>query len=163
MTNVNYRPADRHDVTPWIIGHHTIELIAWLKEVFGATELDQPMLGDDGSVAHAEIRIGDSVVMLFDRRDWPPTPAFLRIYCPDIHVVHENAVQSGGRSITKPTHLFWGDLTGRIGDPFGNVYWINQKIEDVTPEEMDARMSDPAFAANMEYVTSADIQPRATP
>lgn len=159
MTSTNYRPEDRHDVAPWIIGHHTLELIAWLREVFDATDIAEPMVGEDGSVSHAEVRIGDSVVMLFDRRDWPPTPAFLRIYCPDVNAVHERAVAAGGRSITRPTHLFWGDLAGRVADPFGNVYWINQKLEDVTPEEMAARMSDPVFTANMEYVTSADVRP----
>lgn len=155
-TPVPYRPDDRHDVTPWIIGQDSADVIAWLQQVFDAEEIDR-MVDDQGHVGHAEVRIGDSVVMLFDKPDWPPTPAFLRIYCRDIHQTHERAVAAGGTSITRPTHLFWGDLAARVGDPWGNVYWLNQQVEQPDEDEMARRMDDPVFARNMAYVTSAQI------
>lgn len=152
-----HRPEDRHDVSPWIIGRDTAGVIAWLTAVFDATLIDEPMLSPDGTIGHAEVRIGDSVVLLFDRPGHEPTPAYLRVYTPDVHGVHERAVAAGGRSITRPTHLFWGDLAGRVGDPYGNVYWINQRIEQVSDEVMAERMTDPEFVANMAYVTSARL------
>lgn len=152
-----YRPHDRNDVSPWIIGQHTAEVIDWLTTVFDAEEVPGRLTMDDGAVAHAEVRVGDSVVLLFDKPDWRPTPAFLRVYTADIESTFARALEAGGRSITRPTHLLWGDMVGRVADPHGNVYWLMQRIEDVDEAEMASRMDDPVFAANMAYVTSADF------
>lgn len=152
-------PQGYHTVTPWIISRDSVRLIEFLKQAFGAEEL-ACLAGEDGSVQHAEVRIGDSVVMMFDARpEWPATPGFLRLYVDDADAVHRRAVAAGGTSVTEVTHLFFGDRVGRVRDPLGNLYWIQTRVEDVSPEEMERRLGDPEFIRAMEYVQSADFFP----
>ncbi|MFI1394181.1 VOC family protein [Streptomyces sp. NPDC020681] len=153
-------PEGYTSVTPWIIGSDTAGVIEFLKAAFEAVELGR-MTGPDGRIGHAEVRIGNAIVMLFDApdADWPPTPAFLRLYVEDAEAVHRMAVEAGGQSVTEVTHLFFGDRVGRVRDPFGNLYWIQTHIEDVSEEEMERRLSDPVFAKAMDYVTGADFHP----
>ncbi|MEU5861531.1 VOC family protein [Nonomuraea sp. NPDC047529] len=146
-------------VTPWIISRDTAGLIDWLKAAFDAVELGR-MAGPEGEVQHAEVRIGDAVVMMFDARpEWPATPAFLRLFVPDAEAVHRRAVEAGGTSVTDVTHLFFGDLVGRVRDPWGNLWWIQTHVEDVSAEEAQRRLTDPEFVKAMEYVQSADFFP----
>ncbi|GAA3258137.1 VOC family protein [Nonomuraea helvata] len=152
-------PEGYTTVTPWIIGQDTARLIDYLQKAFDAVELAR-VLDDEGRIGHAEVRIGDAVVMMFDGAShWPPTPAFLRLYVPDADATHRRAVEAGGTSVTDVTHLFWGDRVGRVRDPFGNLWWIQSRVEEVSPEEMERRMGDPAFTKAMEYVQSADFFP----
>ncbi|MET8976654.1 VOC family protein [Streptomyces sp. NPDC004539] len=152
-------PQGYTTVTPWIISPDTVRLIAFLKEAFGAEELSC-LVGARGAVDHAEVRIGDSVVMAFDAPPgWPPTPGFLRLYVDDADAVHRRAVEAGATSVTEVTHLSFGDRVGRVRDPLGNLYWIHTRVEDVTAEELERRLDDPVFTAAMEYVQSADFFP----
>jgi PhnB protein len=152
-------PEGYGTVTPWIISPDTARLIDYVTEAFGAQEIDR-VLNEDGSIGHAEVRIGDSIVMMFDAKPgWPPTPAFLRLYVEDADAVHRAAVAAGGTSITEVTHLFFGDRVGRVRDPLGNLWWIQSRVEDVTMEEMQERLNDPAFKKAMEYVAGADFFP----
>ncbi|MGC5627662.1 VOC family protein [Georgenia sp. Z1344] len=151
-------PDGYHTVTPWIIGQDTAGLIDFLVESFDATELGRTTT-DDGGIAHAEVRIGDSVVLMFDQPDWPPTPGFLRLYVSDIEQVHDRALAAGALSVTRPTQLFWGDMAARVRDPFGNLYWLMERIEEVDEDEMARRAADPEFVANMEYVQGALVHP----
>ncbi|MEV0563593.1 VOC family protein [Dactylosporangium sp. NPDC050588] len=89
---------------------------------------------------------------------WPATPAFLRLYVEDARAVHRRAVEAGGVSISEVTHLAFGDVVGRVRDPFGNVWWIQTRIEDVTPEELERRFGDPAFTAAMEYMQRPETE-----
>ncbi|MEV0614888.1 VOC family protein [Nonomuraea sp. NPDC050404] len=142
-------------VTPWIISADTDGLIRYLVTAFDAVELGR-VTDAEGRIGHAEIRIGDAIVMLFDAPpEWPATPAFLRLYVPDADATHRGAVEAGGTSITEVTHLYWGDRVGRVRDPFGNLWWIQSRIEDVPEEELGSRMNDPEFVKAMEYVQSA--------
>ncbi|ANZ38067.1 extradiol dioxygenase [Lentzea guizhouensis] len=161
---MNVVPEGYHTVTPWMITRgHTADLIEFIKVVFDATELGR--VGEAGAIGHAEVRIGDSVVMLFDRPDrpdnpdWPATPAFLRLYVADDQEVLKRAVENGGTVVTRPTELFWGDRVSRFADPFGNLWWVHQRVAEPTEEEMNARMADPAFIEGMEYVQSAEFTP----
>jgi PhnB protein len=145
-------------VTPWIISRDTAAVIDYLREAFGAEELGR-VIDARGVIGHAEVRIGDAIVMLFDSDpSWPATPAFLRLYVEDAHAVHRQAVEAGGTGISDVTHLAFGDLVGRVRDPFGNVWWIQTHIEDVTPEEMAQRFSDPTFIAAMEYMQRPETE-----
>ena len=72
--------------------------------------------------------------------------------------MHRQAVEAGGVSISKVTHLAFGDLVGRVRDPFGNVWWIQTHIEDVTPEEMQRRLHDPEFTAAMAYMRRPETE-----
>jgi PhnB protein len=152
-------PEGYHTVTPWIISHDTARLIEYVTEAFDAEEIAR-LVGEDGTIGHAEVRIGNSMVLMFDAMpDWPPTPAFLRLYVQDADAVHRQAVAAGGTSVTEVTHLFFGDRVGRVRDPLGNLWWIQTHLEDVSPQEIERRMSDPTFTKAMDYVTGADFFP----
>ncbi|MFI6293939.1 VOC family protein [Nonomuraea sp. NPDC050790] len=158
-------PEGYTTVTPWIISRDTAAVIDYLRNAFDAEELGR-VIDARGVIGHAEVRIGDAIVMLFDGDpSWPATPAFLRLYVEDARAVHRQAVEAGGVSISEVTHLAFGDLVGRVRDPFGNVWWIQTHIEDVTPEEMQRRFTDPTFTAAMEYMQrpETEIFPRTRP
>ncbi|MDR8412736.1 VOC family protein [Nonomuraea sp. 3-1Str] len=145
-------------VTPWIISRDTAAVIDYLKEAFGGEELGR-VVDARGVIGHAEVRIGNAIVMLFDADpSWPATPAFVRLYVEDAHAVHRRAVAAGGTPISEVTHLAFGDVVGRVRDPFGNVWWIQTRIEDVSPEELERRWSDPVFTAAMEYMQRPETE-----
>jgi PhnB protein len=153
---MNVVPDGYHTVTPWVISRgHTAALIDFVIAVFDATDLGR--MGEDGNIGHAEVRIGDSVVMMFDRPDWPDRPAFLRVYVADDAEVVRRAVERGATVVTEPTELFWGDRVSRFRDPFGNLWWIHQRVAEPTEEEIGRRLTDPAFVKAMDYVSSADF------
>ncbi|MFC0623413.1 VOC family protein [Kribbella deserti] len=152
-------PDGYHAVTPWILGQDTAGLMKFLAAAFGAEELFPPVVDEHGRIGHAEMRIGDSVVMMFDRPDWPPTPAFLRLYVPDVEEALKNAIAAGGTVVTEPTHMFWGDMVARVHDPYGNLYWLHSRIEIVDEEEMNRRFGDPKFVDAMNYVQGSLFKP----
>ncbi len=155
---MNVVPEGYHTVTPWLITQgRTAELIDFIVEVFEAEELGR--VGEAGAIGHAEVRIGDSVVMLFDHPGWPATPGFLRLYVADDAAVLRRAKENGATVVTEPTELFWGDRVSRFADPFGNLWWVHQRVAQPTGEEMNARMADPAFIKAMEYVQSVPFTP----
>lgn len=157
MPSVRGVPEGYHTVTPWIISRDTAGVIDFLKAGFGATELAR-VVQEDGSIGHAECRIGDSIVMLFDGRpDWPATPAFLRLYVADCDAVYAQALAAGATSITQMTTMFWGDRVGRVRDPFGNLWWIQTRLEDLSEEEMDRRAALPEYVAAMQYAQNAEF------
>jgi uncharacterized glyoxalase superfamily protein PhnB len=87
----------------WLISRATARLIDYVTTAFGATELGR-VISEDGRIGHAEVRIGDSVVMMFDARPgWPPTPGFLRLYVEDGDETHWRAVEAGGTSLRSST------------------------------------------------------------
>jgi PhnB protein len=139
-------------VTPWIISRDTARLIEFTKRAFGAAELGR-VAGRAGGIGHAEVRIGDSVVMMFDTREgWPDTPAFLRLYVADGDAVYQRALQAGATSVTAMTSLFFGDRVGRVRDPLGNIWWIQARVEDVDPAEVARRSADQAATGPLRYV-----------
>src|SRR5688572_25760500 len=157
MSKLKSPPPGYTTITPWIIGQDTAGLMDWLKRALDAVEVSR-LVGPDGRIGHAEMRIGDAMVMMFDARPhWPPTPAFLRLYVEDADAVFAQAVAAGRTSVTKVTHLAFGDRVGRVRDSFGNLYWIQTRVEDVSEEEMNRRWSDPKWAEAMAYVTGAEL------
>jgi PhnB protein len=154
-------PPGYGTVTPWVISPDTARLIDFAKAAFGAQELGR-VPGPDGGIEHAEIRIGDSVVMMFDAWDgWPDTPAFLRLYVPDADAAHRRALTAGATSVTQVTPLFFGDRVGRVRDPLGNIWWLQSHDEDVDPADLAQRPLDPAAAEALNYVqTSLDAAMR---
>lgn len=152
-------PPGYTSITPWMISRNTLALMDYLTKAFDAEDLGT-MVDEHGVVGHAEMRIGNAIVMMFDARpEWPTTPAFLRLYVDDADATHRQAVAAGGTSVTEVTELFWGDRVGRVRDPFGNLYWIQTRVADLTEEQMMARMNDPEFVRAMEYVQSANFFP----
>lgn len=156
---VNPVPAGYSTVTPWIVSRDSAGLIAFLEAAFGATELARVQM-EDGTIGHAEVRIGDSVVMMFDARPaWPNTPAFLRLYVPDGDAVFQQALNAGATAVTEMTEMAWGDRVGRVRDPFGNLWWIQTRIAELSLEEMAQRAAEPRFIEAMSYVMSAQFFP----
>lgn len=138
-------------VAPWIVTRDTAREIEFLTAAFDGEELGR-MQGDDGSIVHAEVRIGDFIVLLFDAKDdWPDTPALLRLYMKDIDEVFQKALRAGATSVTELFNSPWGDRGGRIRDPLGNIWWLVEHIEDVEPEIQAQRWADPAYLESMRY------------
>ena len=145
-------PPGYHAVTPWVITRDTARLIEFAQQAFGAAELAR-IPGPAGGIGHAEVRIGDSVVMMFDApAGWPDTPAFLRLYVEDGDAAYRRALQAGAAPVTVMTTLFFGDRVGRIRDPLGNIWWIQAHVEDVDPAELARRPIDQAEAEALRYV-----------
>lgn len=154
---VNPVPDGYTTVTPWIIGHDTAGLLDFLKRAFDAEELGR-VVGEDGKIGHAEVRIGDAVVMAFDAPDdWAETPAYLRLYVPDSEETQRRAIEAGATEVTRQTVLFFGDRVGRVRDPFGNLWWIQTRLEDLDAAEMARRAQLPEYLAAMNYVQGADL------
>jgi PhnB protein len=142
-------------VTPWIISHDTDGLLDFLGQAFGAEELSR-VPNADGSIGHAETRIGDAIVMLFDApQDWPGTPAFIRLYVGDAEALFARAIAAGAMRISNVTLLAFGDRVGRVRDPFGNIWWLQTRVEDVSEEEMAKRSTEPKWAKAMDYMQTS--------
>lgn len=153
-------PAGYHTVTPWIIARGAAELIDFLKEAFKAKEQARVELGD-GSIGHAELRIGDSVVMVFDAKpEWPDTPSFLRLYVADADEAFERALVAGASAVTEVAEHSFGDRVGRVRDPWGNVWWLQSHVRDPSPKEME-NPSEEHEQAMQEAMTSLDRELRA--
>ena len=135
-------PEDCGSVTPYVIVKGVARFIDFLKEAFGAVDRGR-VRNDDGTIGHAEVWIGDSVVMMFDaKEDWPETPSFLTLYVEDCDKVHRSALKAGATTVTDLSTNAWGDRGSRIRDPFGNSWWIQTHVEDVSEDQMARRMSE---------------------
>ena len=118
------------------------------------------MVNPDGATGHAELFIGESVVLAFDSRPhWPPTPAFLRIYVDDADAIFERAVQAGGEPVTPLADTPWGDRAGRVRDPQGNLWWVMARMEDVSEDVLNRRWAEPKYVAVMAHFEGFDPFP----
>ncbi len=143
-------PAGYTTLAPWVVTEDTAALLSFVSTVFDGEELAR-IETEDGLIGHAEIRVGDTVLLAFDRRaDWPAMPSLLRIFVPDADKAFARAVESGARVVTELSTAAWGDRGGRIRDPWGNIWWVVSHVEDVPAEEIGARMSDPQYAEAMQ-------------
>ncbi len=149
-------PEGYHAVTPFVIVKGAAQFIDFMKAAFNAVEIAR--VGEDGAIGHAEVRIGDSVVMTFDsKQEWPETPAFLRLYVEDCDATVQQALKSGAAFVTKPTNMPWGDRVARVRDPLGNLWWIMTRIEDVSEDEIGRRSGEKEYIDAMQYVQSTDF------
>ena len=147
-------PAGYGTVTPWIIVRGAAAFIDYCAKVFDAIE-DGRVNNDDGTIGHAEMRIGDSVVMTFDARpEWPDTPSFLRLYLADGDAVYARAAAAGSEGVTAPTELSWGDRVARIRDPWNNLWWLQTPTAQLDPDELVLRANKPRYVDAMRYVQS---------
>ncbi len=132
-------PEGYHTVTPYLIVDGANELIEFTKRAFGAEETVR-MPGEGGTVAHAEIRIGSSIVMLSDGpSESGPTSAMLHLYVNDTDAVYRRALEAGATSVREPADQFYGDRSGGVQDAFGNQWWLATHVEDLSPEEIEKR------------------------
>lgn len=140
-------PEGYHSVTPYLIVKGAANAIEFYKQAFGATEtlrMPQP----DGRIGHAELRIGDSTIMLAD--EFPErnirgpeslggTPVMLHLYIDDVDTVAKRAVAAGAKEIRPVQNQFYGDRSGMFADPFGHQWNISTHVEDLSPEEIGKR------------------------
>ena len=143
-------PPGYSTVTPYLVVSNCANAIDFYKQAFGATEVVR-MEGPPGKIAHAEIKIGNSMIMLGDEMPgWgnpSPTslggsPVSIFLYVEDVDSVHNQAVQAGAKSTMAPADQFWGDRFAKLTDPFGHLWGVATHIEDVAPEEMKRRSQE---------------------
>lgn len=138
-------PKGYHTITPYLFVDGVPKLIEFLKQAFGAQLIEGPMIGPAGKVMHAEVKIGDSVVMMGEPRgDAQAMPAMLHLYVEDVDAVYDRALEAGAKSLREPVDEFYGDRTGGVKDAAGNQWWIATHKEDISPEELKRRTE--AFA-----------------
>ena len=144
-------PEGTSTVMPWIISRDTAKLLDFMKQAFGAQELSC-LYNEDGTIAHAEVKIGNSIVGGFDAREgWPNIPCFLRLYIEDADAVYHQALSAGATAVTELTNLSWGDRGGRVRDPLGNVWWIQSRVEQVAQEEATRRATEKQYLDARRY------------
>ncbi|MEU0737967.1 VOC family protein [Streptomyces sp. NPDC006134] len=142
-------PEGYTSVAPWVVTDDTGALLDFITAAFDGEELARVPV-EDGTVGHGEIRVGDTVVLAFDRRpDWPVMPSLLRVYVPDADAAMAAAVAHGAQVITEVADSAWGDRGGRVRDPFGNIWWVMSRVEDVAPDQAWERIFEPKYAEAM--------------
>lgn len=150
MSKVSYIPKDYNTITPYLIIKGAARAIEYYKKVFGATEVVR-MNGPEGKVGHAELKIGDSIIMLADENPSMgeghtsaatigASPVSLYVYFPDVDNVVKRAEAEGAKILKPVQDQFYGDRNASIQDPFGHLWGIATHVEDVSPEQMKERM-----------------------
>ena len=154
---VSYIPKDYNSVTPYLVVRGAAQAIDYYKKVFGATEIVR-MPGPDGKIGHAEIKIGNSQIMLADENPSMGagytsadtiggSPVSLYVYLPNVDDVVKRATTEGAKLLKPVQDQFYGDRSGFIQDPFGHLWGIATHVEDVSPKDMEERMKKVMQAA----------------
>ena len=157
MSKVSYIPKDYNSITPYLIVNDAARAIDYYKKVFGATEVLR-MPGPNGKIGHAELKIGNSHIMLADENPQVgqghtsatsigASPVSLYVYLPDVDRVVEKAKTEGGKILKPVQDQFYGDRSGFIQDPFGHLWSVATHVEDVAPKDMEERMKKVMQAA----------------
>jgi PhnB protein len=148
MANVKPIPEGYHSVTPYLIIKGAAQALEFYKQAFGATELFR--MEHNGQIGHAEIKIGDSPIMLADEqpemKHLSPqtlggTPVSIMIYVDDVDTTYKQAIDAGGVEVKAIQDQFYGDRSGTLTDPFGHVWTVATHTEDVSPEEIEKRLA----------------------
>jgi len=151
MSQVKKIPDEYHTITPVLVVKDGLKAIEYYKKVFGAIDKGIMMMPDNKTVAHAELKIGDSKIMLSDEftemKCLSPTsiggsPISLYLYVEDVDKTFNLAVTEGGKSLDPVKDQFWGDRHGIIQDPFGHIWSISTHIQDLTNEEIKKAASE---------------------
>jgi PhnB protein len=147
MAKVKPIPDGYHNVTPYLVVDGAAKAIDFYKKVFGATE-KMRMPGPGGKVGHAELTLGDSMIMLADEHPdmghraphaYGGSAVSLLVYVPDVDATVKTAIAAGAKVVRPVENQFYGDRMGTIEDPFGHQWSVATHVEDVPPEEMAKR------------------------
>ncbi len=126
----SWKPEGYNSVSPYLIVSDARATLEFLRAVFGAEPL-RLMPRDDGSLMHAEVRIGDSVIMFADAVEgWPAVPAYVHVYVPDVDASYRGALEAGGTSVMEPTRKGGDDpdKRGGVTDPGGTTWWLATQV-----------------------------------
>jgi PhnB protein len=143
MTSAKPIPEGYHTVTPYLLVQGAEKLINFMKNAFDAKETERYSM-PDGSIGHAEVRIGDSVIMVADAQgdEYKPMAAGIHLYVEDCDVTYKRAIGAGATSVREPQDQFYGDRSADVKDQFGNKWWIATHKEDMSKEEIIKRMDE---------------------
>lgn len=132
-----------HTITPLLRVNGASKLMDFLKQAFGAKEISL-YNQKDGSLMHAEVKIGDSMVMISDSSsEWKPTTCVLYLYVDDTDKRYQKALECGATSLRKPREEFYGDRCAAVIDPFGNQWWVATNKKNVSEgEELNNKSDD---------------------
>ncbi|MBK8725264.1 MAG: VOC family protein [Holophagaceae bacterium] len=132
-------PDGYQRVIPYLVVERVPPLIAFLQSVFDGEVLER-MDAPDGRVMHAEVRVGDSIVMMAEAKEgYPPRPGTLYVYASDVDDAYRRALHAGASSLMEPADQFYGDRNAGVADASGNQWWIAARREELSPEELRAR------------------------
>ena len=140
-------PEGYHTATPYLIVKGAASAIEFYKKAFGATELLR-LAAPDGKLGHAEIKIGDSPIMLADEvpemkylgpESLGGTPVAMLLYVDDVDTRFSQAIAAGANEVRPVKDQLYGDRSGTLQDPFGHLWTIATHVEDVSPEEIEKR------------------------
>ena len=135
-------PEGYHTITPLLLVKDAAKLIDFIIHAFNGKQKSRHD-GPDGTVMHAEVMIGDSLIMLGEANEkFPSMPGTLYLYVNDVDSIYKQALLAGGTSLREPTTEFYGDRSSGVTDSFGNHWWIATHVEDVSPEEMERRQEE---------------------
>ena len=133
-------PEGFHTVVPCLTVDDAGALIGFIEKAFDA-QVTYCMKDEDGSVRHAEAKIGDSIIMIGQAREqWKSRPGMLCLYVPDCDALYKRALAAGGKVIREMADQPYGDRSGGVEDSQGNQWWISTHVEDVSTEEVERRM-----------------------
>jgi PhnB protein len=147
-SNVKPIPDGHHTVAPYLAIKSAVGALEFYKKAFGATETYK-LIVPDGRLGHAELRLGDSLIMLSD--EFPEfggkapealggSPVSIHLYVEDVDAFVKRAVAAGARVLKPVADQFYGDRSGQLEDPYGHLWWVAAHKEDVAPEEMQKRV-----------------------
>ena len=140
MPTTNWLPEGNSVVSPYIIAPDIKAILAFVKEVFGAVDSFPPHTKPDGSIGHAQVKIGDTCIMMGEAQDgFAAMPCMIHIYVDDIDAAYERALKAGATTITEPAVQFYGDRSAGVRGPAGNMWWIATHVEDIDHDELVRR------------------------
>ena len=131
MASVDWIRTGYQSVNSYLVSDSADALIAWLSEVFACSERGEREIHSDGRIGHAEVQIGNSVVMLSDASpDGPARPSVNYVYVPEVDAVYERAVAAAATNLREPQDWPWGDRVAGFHDPADNRWWVATCLED---------------------------------
>ena len=134
-------PEGYHTVTPYLVVSGVADLLTFLKGAFDAEQREY-LTSPDGGIMHAEVKIGDSVVMMGEpSNESEAIPALLYLYVKDVDAAYKRAIEAGATSLREPEDQFYGDRSAAVRDACGNQWWLATHVEDVPADEMQKRAS----------------------
>ena len=132
-------PDGYHTITPYFVMKNPREFIEFLKKAFNAESVSMSV-SPDSKVMHAEIRIGDSMMMMSEASENnPAVNGSIYLYVNDTDAIYKQALEAGAESLMEPADQFYGDRNAGVKDPFGNTWWIGTHLENVSGEEIEKR------------------------